>query len=245
MTYFFSRYARIPAAKAAITVKPANVSSIDAGASGIAVLTAWRGIVDHGKVKALSSPKVIVIGASGGVGSYGVQIAKAFGAQVIAICSGQNAELAKKLGADQVIDYTIENSIREFATQEKGTIDIVFDAVGGDDYWNLLLPALKPSGVYSSAVGPMEHGGSQKIGFAELTKTIAGIAGHKMFGSRKYQFIYSLPYEDMPEVSKLLEEGKIKSYVPEDQVFPLQDGAKAHELLATHRAKGKVVLVMN
>jgi NADPH:quinone reductase-like Zn-dependent oxidoreductase len=226
-------------------VKPANVSAIDAGAAGIAVLTAWRGIVHHGKVKTLSSPKVIVIGASGGVGSYGVQIAKAFGAHVIAICSGKNAELAKKLGADQVLDYTVENSIREFSIEEKDAVDIIFDTVGGDDYWDLLSSTLKPSGVYSSAVGPTEHGGSQRVGFMEITRTIASIAAHKMFGSRKYQFIYSLPYEDMDEITKLFEEGKVKSYVPEDQVFPLKDGAKAHELIASHRAKGKIVLVMN
>ncbi|KAI9288598.1 hypothetical protein BC943DRAFT_357461 [Umbelopsis sp. AD052] len=241
----YAEYARVPATKAGIAVKPTNVSAVEAGAAGIAVFTAWRGIVHHGKVKTLSSPKVIFIGASGGVGSYGVQIAKAFGAYVIAVCSGKNAELAKKLGADQVLDYTVENSIREFSIQEKDTVDIIFDAVGGDDYWNLLSPTLKPSGVYTSAVGPIAHGGSQRVGFMDIAKTLSSIAGYKMFGSRKYQYIYSLPYEDMPEITKLFEEGKIKSYVPEDQIFPLKDGAKAHKLIASHRAKGKVVLVMD
>jgi NADPH2:quinone reductase len=188
---------------------------------------------------------VVVIGASGGVGSFGVQIAKAFGAHVTAICSGKNAELAKSLGADQVLDYTVENSIKEYSIQEKDSVDIILDSVGGSTYWNLLAPTLKPSGIFTTCVGTAEHQGSEKVGLKTIAKTIVATTGRKLFGSKKYTQVYLLTYEDMPEIAKLFEEGKIKTYVPKDQIFPLEDGVKAHELLASHRTKGKAVLVMN
>lgn len=239
------RYARVPLSKSAAALKPTNISTAEAGAAGIAVLTAWQALIHHGKLKSLSSAKVIVIAASGGLGLYAVQIAKAFGAHVVGICSGKNADLVKKFGADQVLDYAVENNVSEFSDQEKGTFDIVVDAAGGADYWTLLAPALKSSGVYSSAVGPTQHAGSHKIGFMDLAKTAATITGHKLFGQRKYEFIIGLPYGDMPEIAKLFEEGKIKSYVPQDQMIPLKDGAKAHEKIASHRTVGKIVIVMD
>jgi len=241
----YAEYARIPLAKSAIALKPANISTAEAGAAGIAVLTAWESLIHQGKLKTLSSPRIIVVGAAGGLGIYGIQIAKAYGANVVAICSGKNADLVTRFGADVVLDYTIENSVAEFVNKEKGTFDIIFDAVGGDDYWNLLALALKPSGVYSSAVGPIQYSGSAKFGLMDLAKTVATITGRKIFSSRKYEIIIGLSHGDMPEIAKMFEEGKIQSYVPQEQMIPLKNGAKAHEMIETHRTVGKIVLVMD
>jgi len=241
----YAQYARIPVTKSAVALKPANISAAEAGAAGVAVLTAWQALIHHGKLKTTLAAKVIVIGAAGGLGIYALQIAKAFGAHVVAICSGKNADLVTRFGADQVLDYTVENCLAEFSNEAKGTFDVVFDAVGGDDYWNLFAPVLKPSGVYSSATGPTQHAGSQKLGFLDVAKTAATITGRKIFASRKYDLIVRLPYCDMPEIATLFEEGKVKSYVPQQQMISLKDGAKAHEMIESHRTVGKIVLVMD
>jgi NADPH2:quinone reductase len=196
-------------------------------------------------LKSLTSPKVIVIGASGGVGTYGVQIAKAFGAYVVGICSARNAELVKSLGADEILDYTVSGNIARFASENKDTYDIVLDGVGGDDYWKLLAPTLKSAGVYSTAAGPVEHNGSQKVGYGQIAKIVATVGARKLFGSRKYEIIGMLPPNDMTEIATLFEEGKIKTHIPAEQIFSLKDGIKAHEVIESHRSVGKVILLVD
>ena len=107
----------------------------------------------------------MIVGVSGGVGSYGIQFAKAFHPEntAVAICSGRYAKFVKSLGADVVIDYTDKTAFEEFLKQEKGTFDYIFDCVGGDAYLKKLDPLLKKLGVYSIAVGPIEHIGSENV----------------------------------------------------------------------------------
>lgn len=210
-------------------------------------MTAYKGIVSLGELSETGPSKVVVIGASGGVGTYAVQIAKARGAEVIAICSGRNVELVKNLGADRVIDYTVANALEDFVKSDKKTVDLIFDAVGGDHYYNTLSPLLKKDrkkGIYSTAVGPIEHFGARKLGIFELGKMIifTGIPRF-LFGAHPYRAVLSLPWQDFAtSVQPLFANKSIKSVISENQVFELKDGAKAHELIETHRAIGKIVL---
>lgn len=233
--------------KDAIAKKPDNLSYEEAAAAGIAVATAYTGLVKLGELPETGPSKVVVVGASGGVGTYAVQIAKTRGAEVIAICSSRNIELVKGLGADHVIDYTIPNALEEFVKDNKETVDIIFDAVGGDRYYNALRPLLKKSGkkgTYSTAVGPIEHIGARKLGIFELGKTMlfAGIP-RMLFSANPYRVVLNLPWlEFAPKIQPLFANKSIKSVIPENQIFELKDVAKAHELVETHRTVGKIVL---
>src|SRR3954469_1382542 len=111
------------AAERTLVVKPANITFEQAGSVGVAGLTALQGLRDHGKIQ--PGQKVLINGASGGVGTFAVQIAKAFGAEVTAVCSTRNLEQARSMGADHVIDYT-----KEDFTQGDQHYDLIFDNVG-------------------------------------------------------------------------------------------------------------------
>lgn len=216
----------------------------EAAAVGIAATTACQGIIDLGKLPESGQTRVVVIGASGGVGTYAVQIAKAKGAQVIAICSGKNAALVASLGADEIVDYTQPGQLEELVKNNKETVDVVFDAVGGDYYYNTLGPLLKKKGVYSTAVGPVEHFGDRKLSMFEYIKMIAFTGIPRMlFGAHTYRFLLGESWDKFAEtVQPLFASKAVKSIIPDDQVFMLENGAKAHEKLETHRTVGKIVL---
>lgn len=228
--------------KDGVAKKPEHMSFEEAAAVGIAATTAYQGIVDHGNLP--SNGRVVVIGASGGVGTYAVQVGKAKGAYVIAICSGKNAALVASLGADQVVDYTKPEEMDELVKNNKETVDVVFDAVGGDDYYYKLGPLLKKKGVYSTAVGPVQHFGARKLSMFEYAKMIlfTGIP-RMLFGVHTYRFMLGASWDKFAEtVQPLFASNAVKSIVPQDQIYMLEDGAKAHEKLETHRTVGKVVL---
>ena len=118
--------------------KPPNVTFEEAGTMGIAGLTALQGLRDHGKLE--PGERVLVNGASGGVGTLAVQIAKALGGHVTAVCSTRNVEQARALGADRVLDYT-----REDFTRERERYDLILDVAGGHS-WSALRRVLEPEG---------------------------------------------------------------------------------------------------
>ncbi len=123
----------------AIVLKPQNMSFEEAAGIPIAAITALQGLRDHGGIKA--GQKVLVNGASGGVGTYAVQIAKSFGAEVTAVCSTRNVEMVRSLGADHVIDYTKENF-----TEGKERYDLILDNVGNHGFFDLE-DVMKPDGI--------------------------------------------------------------------------------------------------
>ncbi|KAL1928101.1 hypothetical protein VTP01DRAFT_3017 [Rhizomucor pusillus] len=238
----YAEYIVVNPGKDGVAKKPEHMSFEEAAAVGIAATTAYQGIVDHGNLP--SNGRVVVIGASGGVGTYAVQVGKAKGAYVIAICSGKNAALVASLGADQVVDYTKPEEMDELVKNNKETVDVVFDAVGGDDYYYKLGPLLKKKGVYSTAVGPVQHFGARKLSMFEYAKMIlfTGIP-RMLFGVHTYRFMLGASWDKFAAtVQPLFASNAVKSIVPQDQIYMLEDGAKAHEKLETHRAVGKVVL---
>lgn len=247
----FAQYTIVDTTKASIAKKPANVSFEQAASAGIAFITAYQGIINNGKT--FKNPdlrrKILIVGASGGVGSYGVQLGKAINKEntVVGICSGSNVEFVQSLGADRTVDYKDKAAYDAFITAEKGTFDIVFDCVGGEDYFNQLDPLLKKGGVYSTAVGPMAHGGSEYVGVTQVASMASKLVYKKLFGRHAYYFIHGLPHGEFREkIATFFESGAVHGTVTDDSnIVPLREGVRAFEKLHTHRTVGKIVLQMD
>jgi NADPH:quinone reductase-like Zn-dependent oxidoreductase len=192
--------------------KPGNISFEEAAAIPIAGLTALRALRDAGGISA--DKKTLIVGASGGVGHFGVQIAKVFGAEVTAVCKGANAGFVRSLGADTVIDY-----IKEDFTKGSLRYDIIFDAVAKRTFEECR-NVLSPNGIYVSTYpigGATEDGGKK-------AKTVPG-------GPTK---------ADMDWMKSRIEEGKIRVAI--DKVFPLDQAKEALAYSETEQARGKIVL---
>lgn len=229
--------------KDAIAKKPDHMSFEEAAGAGIACLTAYQGVVVLGKLPKTESKKLLVIGASGGVGNFAVQIGKALGGHVTGICSSRNVELVASLGADSVVDYTSKEAMDDLVRTQKNTYDVILDCVGGDSYYNQLVGLLKKKGVYATAVGPVQHIGSSRLRLFDMLRMGLTVSARKLFGSRTYAMVVVLPWSRFyTDVHPLLENKSVKTIVPEDQIFELQDGAKAHLKIETHRTVGKIVL---
>lgn len=243
----FAQYTVVDTEKASIAKKPAHLSFEESASAGIAAITAYQGIVNHGKT--FKNPhlhrKILVLGASGGVGSYGIQVAKAINKDntVVGICSGSNAEIVKSLGADRIIDYKDQDAYQSFITEEKETFDIVFDCVGGEDYYTHLDPLLKKGGIYSTAVGPIEHVGSSYIGLTQAASLVFKLGYKKLFGAHPYIWIHSLPHDEFRDkIAPLFESNAVHGTIFDDSnIIPLKEGSRAFEKLATHRTVGKIV----
>ncbi|KAI8968552.1 chaperonin 10-like protein [Mycotypha africana] len=241
----YAEYTVVNTKKASIAKKPSHLSFEEAAAAGIAVLTAYQGIVLSSKADNTRKRNILIVGASGGVGSFGVQIAKAIYPEnyVVGICSKKNTELVHGLGADKVINYDNPDEYNSFINNAKGTFDIVFDCVGGDEYYKQLDPLLNKAGIYTTAVGPVQHIGSDYVGVIAGSKIAANIAYKKIFGAHAYNMIVTIPHNDFrSKIAPLFESKAIHSKVPEGNIIPLKEGYRAHEQLASHRTVGKLVL---
>ncbi|MBI9046424.1 MAG: NAD(P)-dependent alcohol dehydrogenase [Anaerolineaceae bacterium] len=206
-----------------IALKPANLSFEEAAAVPMAALTALQGLRDEGKIQ--PGQKVLINGASGGVGTFAVQIAKSFGAEVTAVCSQRNLEQALSIGADQVIDYTQEDF-----TQNGLQYDLILAANGFQplsDYKR----ALSPQGIYVMAGGTMAQIFQAMLLGAWMSKT----GGRKMGGVSA-----NINPEDLNVLKGLLEAGKIVPVI--DKRYPLSDVREALRYLGEGHARGKVVI---
>ncbi|KAI8140193.1 chaperonin 10-like protein [Fennellomyces sp. T-0311] len=240
----YAEYTMASIAKGAIVKKPEHVSFEEAASLGGACLTAYHGIVMNGDYPKDGPKKILIAGASGGVGAYAVQIAKAIGAEAVGICSAKNVSFVSSLGADRVVDYTSKESMAQLEAENE-SYDLVFDCVGGKDYYKQLVPLLKPKGVFSTAVGPVKHIGSEKLGIVDWVSIIGKVAWLKFFAPRKYILFRVGAWEYMKtDIHTWLDSGLLKGLVRDSQIYDLKDGAKAHAFLDTQRAVGKVVLRM-
>ena len=207
--------------------KPATLSFAAAAATPVAGGTALLGLRDAGGVQA--GQRVVINGASGGVGTFAVQIAAALGAEVTAVCSTGNCEQALALGAQQVIDYT-----KEDYTQRARDCDVLFDLVG-----NHSLAArrrvLKPGGVYVASFG--QGGGTW---FGPLGR-IAAVGLASIFARHKLVIFAASPNRQaLLDLGQLLESGEVKPVV--EQRFALADAPAAYRRLLEGRARGKLVI---
>ena len=212
----------------AIVKKPSNVSFEQAAAIPIAAITALQALRDEGHLKA--GQRVLINGASGGVGTYAVQIAKLIGAEVSGVCSTRNVEMVKSLGADHVFDYKKVDFI------ESGEqFDLVLDNVGNRSLLEYT-KILKPDGILVSVggakgdwIGPVQN--------IVVAQAIAPFVDQKMIF-----FIAQMKGEDLVTLAQFMESGKLKSVI--DRRFPLENVADAIRYSETGRARGKIIIEM-
>ena len=210
--------------ESAVGIKPSNMTHEEAAAVPVAALTGWQALIKDAKIK--KGDKVLIIGASGGVGTYGVQIAKAFGASVTGVCSTANVELVKSLGADRVIDYKKE----KFNDLLTG-YDIVYDTIGRESL-KKCSSVLKPNGVYITTI-PSANNALDSL----TTKAKRKVFGR---GQTSVMVLASPKGKYLAEIAKLSEAGKLKSVI--DSVYALENTTDALDRSRTFRAKGKLIL---
>jgi NADPH:quinone reductase-like Zn-dependent oxidoreductase len=207
-----------------IVLKPDNLSFEQAAAVPMAALTALQGLC-KGNIQA--GQKVLIQGASGGVGMFAVQIAKSFGAEVTAVCSTRNLEMVRSLGADHAIDYKKENF-----TRSRQRYDLILAANGYhpiSDY----LRALSPEGIYVVAGGSM---------FQLFQAALRGMRNPKTVGQKVYVVSQVKSQQNLLLLKELLQAGKIVPVI--DGHYPLSKTAEAFRYFEKVHPKGKVVITM-
>ena len=209
-----------------LALKPANKSFEEIAALPVAALTALQGLRDAGGIR--PGQKVLIQGASGGVGTFAVQLAKFFGAEVTAVCSTRNLDMVRSIGADHVIDYTKEDFTRN---QER--YDLIF-AANGYRPLSAYKRALSPQGIYICAGGAM-----RQFLQAILLGSLMSRKGGKRMGSMG---IAKVNHKDLVYLGELLEAGKIAPVI--DQRYPLSEIAEAFRYIEDKHAQGKVVITV-
>lgn len=214
-------------------LKPAELSFEEAAAMPIAAITALQGLRDQGGLApGKGTPKKVLInGASGGVGTYAVQIAKAFGAEVTGVCSTRNVEMVRSLGADHVVDYTQQNF-----TEGAARYDIILDNVGNHGFF-ALEKVMNPGGVIVIVGGSKSNPWLGPIARVAWSK----IVGH-FVEPRLPFFIANINKPDLELLAGWAREGKLRTVI--DQRFPLEDTGAALEYLGGGHARGKVVVTV-
>ena len=223
----FAEYACAPVSR--IALKPAGVSFEQAAAAPVAASTALQGLRDKGKVT--PGQKVLINGAGGGVGTFAVQFAKIFGAEVTAASSTMNLDMVRLTGADRVIDY-----IREDFTKGGNRYDVIFD-VGATHSWSDLRRALTPEGQLLFA------GATTSEGWARPLSMLFSAMLTSPFVSQKLKVVSGrVTRADLIVIAQYLETGRLKPVI--ENTFSLSDAASALRLIDEGGARGKTVIVM-
>src|SRR5215470_17087298 len=215
-----------------IVMKPSNITFEQAGSVGVAGLTALQGLRDKGRIQA--GQKVLINGASGGVGTFAVQIAKAFGAEVTGVCSTRNVDLVKSIGADHVIDYT-----KEDFTKTDQRYDVIYDLVGNHSF-SERRRVLKPGGICVLA----GIGGSG-IHEETLSRAVGVLTAYLRSKFAKEKFVafgVDINKKDLGVLRDLTESGKIAPALT--QTYPLTETAAAYKYLETGHASGKIAITV-
>jgi NADPH:quinone reductase-like Zn-dependent oxidoreductase len=216
----------------AVTLKPANVTFEQAASVPIAGITALQALRDKGHVQ--PGQKVLINGASGGVGTFAVQIAKSFGAEVTGVCSTRNLDLVRSLGADHVIDYT-----KEDFTKSNERYDVILDNVGNQPLAGFR-HALKPNGicVMIGGGGPSDGGLIGPMGRPIVALVMSPFVTQKMG-----MIMAELNKPDLAILADLMQSGKVKPVI--DRTYPLSQIADALRYLEQGHARGKVVITLD
>jgi NADPH:quinone reductase-like Zn-dependent oxidoreductase len=218
----------VTASARSLAAKPENITFEQAAGVNIAAVTALQALRDKGKVQ--PGQKVLINGASGGVGTFAVQLAKSMGANVTGVSSGRNVELVRSIGADQVIDYTQEDF-----TKGDQRYDVIVDMVG-----NHSLPAyrrvLTPKGIYVMVGGPKGRW------LAPLDRVATMFVYSKFVDQEMGMMIAKVNKEDLTILRDLMQSGKVTPVV--DRRYKLSEVPEAMRYLETGRARGKVVITV-
>jgi 2-desacetyl-2-hydroxyethyl bacteriochlorophyllide A dehydrogenase len=210
----------------ALVPKPANVTFEQAAAVPISGFTALQAVRDQGKVE--SGQQVLVIGASGGVGTYAVQIAKSFGAEVTGVCSTRNVDMVRSIGADHVIDYAQED-----IAQSGQRYDVILDMAGNRSLSDLR-GALTPKGTLVIVGG---SGGRWLMGFG---RTLRAVALSPFVSQNLRQFMSAENREDLVALKELIESGEVTPVI--DRTYPLSEAAEAVGHVGERHTRGKTVI---
>jgi NADPH:quinone reductase-like Zn-dependent oxidoreductase len=221
-----------PRADRAVALKPANVTFEEAAAVNIACLTALQGIRDKGQVQ--PGQKVLINGASGGVGTFAVQIAKIFGADVTGVCSTRNVDLVKSLGADHVIDYTKE----DYAKSDQ-KYDVILDNVANHSLSEnrKLLPA---NGKYVLIGGGSAN---QQGWIGSLGKPLKALIMKPFVSQQMGMMMAEMKQSDLQYFADQMQNGKLKSVI--DRTYKLSEIQQAIAYVEEGHARGKVILVVD
>lgn len=213
-----------------LATKPPSLPFEQAAALPIAAVTALQAVRDVGRV--MPGRTVLVNGASGGVGTFAVQIAKAYGATVTGVCSTRNVELVRSLGADAVIDYKVASFIDGAAKY-----DVIVDNVGNHSIGDLRA-VLNPGGVIVriGAGGPEDA----KVGFGLVGDALLGVFYGKVGDRRSEMMLAKMNAADLATLARMTGTGQLKVVI--DRTFPLEKTAEALRYLETGRARGKVIV---
>jgi NADPH:quinone reductase-like Zn-dependent oxidoreductase len=208
--------------------KPADLTLEQSAAVGDSAFTALNAVRDQGKVQ--PGHEVLINGASGGVGTFAVQIAKSFGATVTGVCSTRNVDLVRSVGADEVIDYTQEDF-----TRRGERYDAIFD-VAANRSLSDLRRVLKPGGTLVLV------GADKRGGVALFTRIISGFARSRLFRQRIVFFVAKATQDDLLVLKDLIETGKVCPAI--DRTYPLNEAVEAVRYVGTGQARAKVVITM-
>lgn len=211
----YAQYAAAPSRH--LARKPSALTHVQAAAVPLAALTAWQALVETAQIEA--GQTVLIHAAAGGVGHLAVQIARAYGARVIGTARAEKQGFVRELGADEVVDYTagrFEDSVRD--------ADVVFDLVG-DDYSYRSLDVLRPGGLLISAASFIEP-------------ELPALAARR--GVRATGILVEPDHAALERLGALIDDGRLRPVV--EQVFPLEEAARAHVLGQRGRTQGKLVL---
>jgi NADPH:quinone reductase-like Zn-dependent oxidoreductase len=222
-------YAEYVCVKNIIIPKPKNVSFEEAASVPIAAITALQGLRDYGKIQA--GQKVLINGASGGVGHFAVQIAKAFDTEVTAVCSTKNVAIATSSGADHVIDYT-----KEDFTRKGKKYDLILE-VAATHSWREYKELLNPDGRFVLVGAPKNN---ELIG--PLGNVIKILGGAWLARQKAEFFIAKFNNDDMNLLREFLESGKLKPFV--EKIYPLSQTAEAMRRFGQGHVQGKIVITM-
>ena len=220
------------ASERTLVTKPDNITFQQAGSVAVAGLTALQGLRNQGNIQ--PGQKVLVNGASGGVGTFAVQIAKAFGAEVTAVCSSRNLEQAQSIGADHVIDYT-----KEDFTMGDQRYDMIFDNVGNHTIAERRR-VLNPNGI--CVLAGMGSAGKHEGQWSRLAGNLKSFFVSPFISQKFKFFIAKLLKADLIVLRDLMQEGKVKPVI--DREYPMSETAEALGYLEEGHARGKVVITI-
>jgi NADPH:quinone reductase-like Zn-dependent oxidoreductase len=204
-----------------MALKPRDTTFTEAAAIPLAALTAYQALVDVAGIK--SGERVLIHAAAGGVGGFGVQIAKDRGALVWGTAGSRNGDYVRRLGAERVIDYTREDFRKVVRSAYPDGVDVVFDCVGGDAL-KKSVEIVRKGGRLISIVDSLDEG---SVGRADI----------------RFEFVFVAPNsKELSELEHMVEEGRLKVHL--EEVLPLEEAARAHELNESRHTRGKIVLAV-
>ncbi len=212
-----------------LALKPTNLTFEQAAAVPLAALTALQALRDEGRIQ--PGQRVLINGASGGVGTFAVQIAKAFDAEVTGVCSGRNVELVRSIGADYVIDYTQEDF-----TRGEQRYDLMLDLVGNHSP-SECRRVLNPKGTYLASFGQPDH-----LWLGPMAQLLRVLVLSSFVSQKMVPFVMKPNKKDLLFLKELIEARKITPVI--DRTYPLSETSEASRYLEEGHARGKVVIAV-